>query len=75
MRNFSRRLFDVVHSIVMGVIDTGQIDGVAITRDRFALIEQDADSYAFETGDHTNCIVIALTRFPADCQLAMGTQT
>ena len=59
VRNFSSRLFDVVHSIVMGVIDTGHIDAVATTRDGFALIEQHTDSHPFETGDHTNCIVIA----------------
>jgi hypothetical protein len=28
VRNFCSRLFDVVHPIVMGVIDTGQIDAV-----------------------------------------------
>ena len=52
-------LFDVVDSVEMCVVDTGQIDTVAIARNGLALIEQHPNSHLFETGNHTNRIVIA----------------
>ena len=58
-RNVGRRLFDVIDPIVMRVVDPGQIDALATEEDRFALIEQYANSHFLETGDHANRIVIA----------------
>ena len=52
-------LFDVVDSVEMCVVNTGQIDTVAIARNGLALIEQHPNSHLFETGNHTNRVMIA----------------
>ena len=65
--NGAGRFFDVIDPIVVRVVDTGQLDGLATPPERFALIEQDANSHVLETGDHANRIVIAqypINRFP-----------
>src|SRR5580693_1457764 len=57
--NVGGRLFDVVDSVIVRVIDSGQIDAVAPARDRLALIEQHPNAHLFETGNHANGVVIA----------------
>src|SRR5450755_1012715 len=59
VRNVRGGLFDVVDLVEMCVVDTGQIDLVAIARNGLALIEQHPNSHLFETGNHTNRVVIA----------------
>src|ERR1700693_916480 len=59
VRNVRGGLFDVVDSVEMSVVDTGQIDTVAIARNGLALIEQHSNSHLFETGNQTNRVVIA----------------
>src|SRR6516162_769009 len=39
-RNVGGRLFDIIDLIVMRVVDTGEINALAIPGERFALIEQ-----------------------------------
>jgi hypothetical protein len=72
-RNAGGCLFDIIDPIIMRVVDTGQIDALAIPRDRLALIEQDANSHFFETGDHANRIVIA--QHPIHRLAKMGPQS
>ena len=38
--NVGGRFFDVIDPIIMRVVDTDQIDALATSRERFALIEQ-----------------------------------
>ena len=51
--------FDIIDPVIMRIVDTGQIDALATPGDRFALVEQYANSHFFETGDHADGIVIA----------------
>ncbi len=50
---------DIIDLIVMRVVNTGEIDALAIPGKRFALIEQYPNSHFLETRDHANRIVIA----------------
>ena len=59
MWNVERRLFDVVHSVVVRIIDTGQIDTLSITPDNLALVDQHSDSDLLKTRNHTNRVMIA----------------
>ena len=43
-RNVGGCFFDIIDPIVVSVVDTGQIDALATPRERFALVEQYANS-------------------------------
>jgi hypothetical protein len=51
--NVGGGLFNVIDPIqLVRVVNTGQIDALTTPRDRFALIEQYANSHVLEIGDH-----------------------
>jgi len=51
--NFGRCLFDVIHPIIVGIVDAGEVDAFITARNWIALVEQYADSHFFKFGNHT----------------------
>src|ERR1700693_4728301 len=45
VRYFGRRILDIVGPVVMGIIDTGEMDTLTVKGDRLGLVEQHPDSH------------------------------
>src|SRR5262249_7411730 len=58
-RDSSYSLFDIVHSVKMGVIDSDEIDAVATALDRLCLVHQESDPQMFQPRQQSDGIVIA----------------
>src|SRR5262245_2656801 len=57
--NFGCCLFDVVDPIVVGIVNSGQVNRFVATRNWLAFVEQYPNSHFFEFGDHANGIMIS----------------
>ncbi len=58
-RDVDRGFLDVVDSVEMGIVDTGEMDVLAAVPDRLALIEQHPDSHRLEVRHHTDAVMVA----------------
>src|SRR6516165_10480333 len=58
-RDSNYSLFDIVHSVKMGVIDADQMDAVLTALDRFCLVHQESDPQIFQPWQQSDGVVIA----------------
>ena len=56
--NFGCGFLDVIDTIEVYVVDTGEVNLLAVTHNRHILVEQHSYPHAFEAGDHTDRVVI-----------------
>ena len=59
VRELGRRLFDIINTIVVGVVDPGQMDAMIPTNDRLRFVEQHSDAHFFHAGHHADRIVVS----------------
>jgi hypothetical protein len=54
-----RRVLYVVGPVIVGVIDSGEMNPLTVKGDRFGFVEQHPYSHLLQTGNHLDCVVIA----------------
>ena len=59
VRDFGRRVLDIVGPVVVCVIDAGEMDALTVKGDSLGLVEQHPYSHLFQTGNHTDRVMIA----------------
>ncbi len=61
-RDFQGGLFDLVHAVVVGVVDAGEVQALAVAEQRLGLVDQHPDAHFFERRRHPDRIVVAEDR-------------
>ena len=62
MRDLRRRLFDVVDTVIVRVVDAGKVQDLAVAQHRLGLVDQHADAHFLERRRHPDRIVVAEDR-------------
>ena len=53
------RFLDIVHAVVMGVVDPGEVQNLTVAQQRLGLVDQHADAHCFERRHHADRIGVA----------------
>ena len=59
MGNLGCSLFNIIDTIVVGIVDAGQMDPLVTPHDDLGFVKQHSYAHLFQSGNHSNRIVIA----------------